>query len=155
MSLGNAYFCEPAIAASLDGMEAVAELPAFAEQLARNPKNREILLAQDPTQFIAAMERWADAFNPPPGVLVPGLGPESFARVTMPVLIYTSSPKDIFHPDWTSVKLHEMIPQSQLIDPPWTEDEFLAHWVECAKAMSGHLTIWPRLAPSILEFVAR
>lgn len=155
ISLANAYFCEPAVAASLGGMEAVAELPAFAEQLASNPQNREILLAQDPGTFIATMERWADAFNPPAGVLVPGLSPDMVARIAMPVLIYTSSPKDIFHPDWTSVKLHEMIPHSQLIDPPWSEDEFLAHWVESTRAMSGHLTIWPRLAPSILEFVAR
>jgi len=155
MSLGNAYFCEPAVAASLGGMEAVAQLPAFAEQLASNPNNRKILLAQDPGAFIKTMERWADAFNPPAGVLVPGLGPDKLARITMPVLIYTSSAKDIFHPDWTSVKLHEMIPHSQLIDPPWTEDEFLAHWIESTQVMNGHLTVWPRLAPSILEFVAR
>jgi hypothetical protein len=69
------------------------------------------------------------------------------------VLIYRSSPKDIFHPDWTSVKLHEMIPHSELIEPPWTEEEFLAHWVEATRTMSGHLTIWPRLAPSILTFL--
>ncbi|MDG2004141.1 MAG: alpha/beta hydrolase [Novosphingobium sp.] len=155
MSLGNAYFCEPAIAASLGGMEAVAQLPAFEEQLASNANGRKTLLAQDPAQFIATMTRWADAFNPPAGVLVPGLGPDNFARISMPVLIYTSSPKDIFHPDWTSVKLHELIPHSELIDPPWSEEEFLAHWVESTRTMAGHLTIWPRLAPSILEFVAR
>jgi pimeloyl-ACP methyl ester carboxylesterase len=154
ISLANAYFCEPAAAACFGGMEGVAALPAFEEQLASNPKNREILLAQDPDQFIATMERWADAFNPWAGVLVPGLGPERLARITMPVMIYTSSPKDIYHPDWTSVKLHELITHSELVDAPWTEEEFLIHWAASAATMTP-LSIWPRLAPSILEFLAR
>jgi len=154
ISLANAYFCEPAVAANFGGMEAVAAMPAFEEQMASNPRNREILLAQDPDRFIATMESWADAFNPWAGVLVPGLGPEKLARITMPVLIYTSSPKDIFHPDWTSVKLHELIPHSELIDPPWTEEEFLAHWAASMAEMRP-LSNWPLLAPSILEFLAR
>ncbi len=154
ISLANAYFCEPAVAANFGGMEAVAALPAFEEQIASNPKNREILLAQDPDQFIATMERWADAFNPWAGALVPGLGPDRLARITMPVMIFTSSPRDIYHPDWTSVKLHELIPHSELVEAPWSESEFLTHWAASVETMTP-LSIWPRLAPSILEFCAR
>lgn len=154
ISLANAYFCEPAVAANFGGMEAVAALPAFEEQMASNPKNREILLAQDPDHFIATMERWADAFNPWAGALVPGLGPDRLARITMPVMIFTSSPKDIYHPDWTSEKLHELIAHSELVEAPWTEKEFLAHWAASVETMTP-LSIWPRLAPSILEFLAR
>jgi 2-hydroxy-6-oxonona-2,4-dienedioate hydrolase len=153
ISLANAYFCEPAVAANFGGMEAVAALPAFEEQIASNPKNREILLAQDPQEFIATMERWTNAFNPWARALVPGLGAEKLARITMPVLIYTSSPRDIFHPDWTSEKLHELIPHSRLIDPPWTEEEFLTHWAASIEGMTP-LSIWPLLAPSMLEFLA-
>lgn len=153
MSLANAYFCEPAVAANFGGMEAVAGLEIFAEQLAANPHGREQLLAQDPDSFIATMTRWADAFNPSSDALVPGLGPDRLARITMPVLIYRSSPKDIFHPDWASVKLHELIPHSNLIDPPWTEEEFLAHWAASMEEMRP-LSNWPLLAPSILEFLA-
>ena len=155
ISLANAYFCEPAAAANFGGMAAVAAMPAFEEQLASNPKNRDILLAQDPARFIATMERWADAFNPWAGVLVPGLGEDRLARITMPVQIYTSSPKDIYHPDWTSKKLHELIAHSQLVEAPWSEEEFLDHWASSMQGGPGPLAIWPRLAPSILEFLAR
>lgn len=155
LSLANAYFCEPAIAASLGGMETVTELPIFTEQLAANPRGREILLAQDVDEFIAGMERWADAFKTAPGVLVPGLTQDLVDRLTMPVLIFTSSPKDIFHPAWASEKLHEMIPHSKLIDPPWSEEQFLTHWIESNKAQTGQISIWPQLALAILEFTAR
>jgi 2-hydroxy-6-oxonona-2,4-dienedioate hydrolase len=57
-----AYYCVgSAIAASRGGMAAVADSPGWAEQLQRNPKNRDILLAQDPERFIETMERWAVA----------------------------------------------------------------------------------------------
>jgi 2-hydroxy-6-oxonona-2,4-dienedioate hydrolase len=154
MALGNYYFCEPAAAAAFGGMEAVCEVPIFAEQLASNPRNREKMLSQDVETFIKTMERWAIAFNPPPDVLVPGLTPDLVERLTMPVLIFKSSPRDIYHPDWSSEKLHEMIGHSELIDPPWTEEQFIESWVASMKSGTGQLALWPRLAPSILEFMA-
>jgi 2-hydroxy-6-oxonona-2,4-dienedioate hydrolase len=63
MQLG-AYYCgEPAMLASRSGMTAVADSNCFAQQIARNPRNRDILLAQDPDQFIATMQKWAAAFG--------------------------------------------------------------------------------------------
>jgi pimeloyl-ACP methyl ester carboxylesterase len=154
MSLGNAYFCEPAVTASYGGMEAVAMLPGFAEQLERNPRNREILLAQDPRPFIATMERWARAFAPVEGVFVPGMSATMMARLTMPTLVFRGSPKDIYHPDWTSERLATLLPDAHLVDPPWSEEEFLGNWAKATRVGTGHLALWPRLAQPILEFTA-
>jgi pimeloyl-ACP methyl ester carboxylesterase len=154
MSLGNAYFCEPAVAASYGGMEAVAALPGFAEQLERNPRNRGILLDQEPDRFIAIMERWARAFAPNEDTFVPGLGREMMERLTMPTLVFKGSPRDIYHPDWTSEQLANLLPNARLIDPPWSEAEFLANWSEATRSGVGHLGLWPRLAQPILEFTA-
>jgi pimeloyl-ACP methyl ester carboxylesterase len=155
MSLGNAYFCEPAVAASYGGMAAVAELPGFAEQLERNPRNRAIMLAQEPGAFIAVMERWARAFAPAEGTFVPGMTAAMMDRLTMPTLVFKGSASDIYHPDWTSEQLDGLLPNSRLVDPPWSEEEFLGNWAEATRVGTGHLALWPRLAQPILEFTAR
>lgn len=154
MSLGNAYFCEPAVAASYGGMQAVASLDLFKEPIERNPRNRERLLAQDVDAFVATMERWARTFAPSEDNFVPGLPQEEMDRLTMPALVFRGSPKDIYHPDWTSEKLAALLPDARLVDPPWTEEEFLAHWAEATRTGTGHLDLWPRLAEPILDFTA-
>lgn len=154
MSLGNSYFCEPAVAASIGGMEAVAQLDLFKEPIARNPGNRERLLGQDVDTFIARMERWARAFTPTEDSFVPGLPQDRMARLTMPALIFRGSPRDIYHPDWTSEQLDRLLPNSSLVDPPWSEAEFVSNWAEAMRAGAGHLDLWPRLARPILDFTA-
>jgi len=81
LSLGANYCSEPAVAASMGGMDAVAILPSLAEQMVRNPRNLEILRGQDVAQFIAVMERWADAFVPGPDKLLPGMSREAVGRL--------------------------------------------------------------------------
>lgn len=154
MSLGNAYFCEPAVAASYGGMEAVAGLDLFKEPLERNPGNRERLLGQDVAGFIATMERWASNFAPTPDTFVPGLPQDRLDALTMPALVFKGSPRDIYHPDWTSERLDRLLPNSMLADPPWTEEEFVEQWAEATRTGTGHLDLWPRLAGPILEFTA-
>jgi pimeloyl-ACP methyl ester carboxylesterase len=155
MSLGNAYCCDPAVAASLGGMEAVAAMPLFAEQMQRNPRNRDILLAQDPEAFIAVMERWASAFAATSGSPVPGLSADDVARLTMPVMIFKGSSRDIYHPARISEAVHRLIPHSELVDPPWTEEEFQDSWIAATQSGAGHFLQWPRLAEPILAFLAR
>ena len=113
-----AYYCvDSALAASHGGMAAVANLPSWAEQIRRNPKNRDIIMAQDPERFIQTMERWALAYMPSTTSPVPGMSPEDFARLRMPVLIYRNGKSDISHTRRTSEWVHELIPHSQVIDP--------------------------------------
>ena len=150
--LGASYCCESAVAAAMGGMAAVADLPIWSEQLKRNPRNRDTMLAQDPDKFIAVMERWASAFIPSAASPVPGMSPDDFARLQMPVLIFRASPRDLYHPPHVAEWVHRLIPGSELADPPWSEEEFLRVFTAAAKTGSGHFVDWPRLAPAMLAF---
>jgi hypothetical protein len=136
-------------------MAAVAELPGWSEQIQRNPRNRGILLAQDPERFIETMERWALAYMPSKTSPVPGMPPESFARLRMPVLIYRSGKSDLSHTRRTSEWVHELIPHSELREPPWPDDEWNNRSGYAQKHGSGHFAGWPALAPAILDFMRR
>ena len=61
-----------------------AASPAWAEQIQRNPKNRDIILAQDPDKFIKTMERWAMFYVPPKDSPVPGMTPADFVSKYAP-----------------------------------------------------------------------
>jgi pimeloyl-ACP methyl ester carboxylesterase len=152
MQLG-AYYCgEPAMLASRAGMTAVADGTCFAQQIARNPRNRDILLAQDPDRFIATMQKWAAAFAPSDNSPVPGMSPADFARLQMPTLIYRSGHSDLSHTRRTSEWVHELIPQSRLIEPPWPDQEWNDRMVAQSQGR-GLFERWPMLAPGILEFI--
>lgn len=155
ISLAYYYCVDGALAASRGGMEAVAKLPGWADQIRRNPKNRDIILAQDPARFIETMERWAMAYMPSPDSPVPGMTPADFLDLKMPVLIYRSGKSDLSHTRRTSEWVHELIPHSQIIDPPWADDEWNVRSEYAMKNGSGHFAGWPALAPQILDFTRR
>ena len=155
ISLAYYYCFDQALAASRGGMEAVAKLPGWADQIRRNPKNRDILLAQDPKSYIAQMERWALAYMPSDTSPVPGMSPADFARLKMPTLIYRSGESDLSHTRRTSEWVHELIPHSQIIDPPWPDNEWNERSGYAMKHGSGHFAGWPVIAPAILEFTSR
>jgi pimeloyl-ACP methyl ester carboxylesterase len=151
-----AYYCvNSAVAASRGGMAAVAALPGWAEQIQRNPRNRDIILAQDPERFLETMERWALAYMPSQTSPVPGMSPAAFARLRMPVLIFRNGKSDLSHTRRTSEWVHELIPHSELADPPWPDDEWNQRSDYAAKHGSGHFAGWPMLAPAILAFTRR
>lgn len=154
MSLGSAYCCDPAVAASIGGMEAVAAQPMWAYYL-QDEANRARFLALDHDAFIATMSRWAEAFVPSAEAPIPGMNAEALARLDMPTLIFRGSSRDLYHPAWMCERLAELVPQAEMQDSPWTEDEFVARQVEAVKTGTGHFLDWPRLAPAILEFTGR
>lgn len=155
MMLGASYCSESAVVAAADGMASVAELPAWSEQIRRNPRNRDILLAQKPQEFIATMERWAAAFVPSDDSPVPGMTSADFARLTMPVLIFRGSPSDLYHPAKTSEWVHQLIPHSRLMRSPWPDEQPLQRMQSAIRSGSGHFLDWPLLAPEILSFLNR
>jgi pimeloyl-ACP methyl ester carboxylesterase len=146
------HYCHESLsAASLGGMEAVAASPAWKEQLTRNPRNREIMLAQDVNAFIETMKRWASGYVPKDNSPVPGLVPSELAKLKMPVMILRSGKSDFHHPRETSETLHAMIPGSRIAEPPWGDRE----WIERLQASArgeGLFARWPLLAPQILAF---
>lgn len=154
MTLGVVYCGESIRAAWQGGMEAVIELPEWAEVLERNPANREHMLGLDPQEFIGVLERWMEVYCPVPDAIVPGLPDERCATLAVPTLIFRSGGSDPYHTRATSEGLHELIPGSQLVDPPWGDRE----WIErsdAAHAGTGHLfERWPLLGPQLLEFAA-
>jgi hypothetical protein len=133
-------------------MEAVVDLPEWADVLTRTPGNRERFLALDPVEFIATMERWMLVYCPQPGSTVPGVPDAAFSSLTVPTLVFRSGASDPYHTRATSELLHSLIPHSRLVEPPWGDRE----WIErsaAARAGTGALfERWPLLAPQLLEF---
>jgi pimeloyl-ACP methyl ester carboxylesterase len=154
MFLGASYACEPAVAARVGGMEAVAAMPAWAEQIRKNPRNRDTLLSQDADAFVARMQQWASAFLVSDTSPVPGMTPADFARLTMPVMIVRASQGDIWHPPETSDWVKRLIPHAQEVEPPWDEASPMRCITASGQGKSPFVE-WPLLAPQILDFTSR
>jgi pimeloyl-ACP methyl ester carboxylesterase len=151
MSLGTHYCGNSLRTAWTDGMEAVAELPEWAEVIERNPTNRQRFLDQDPREFVATFERWMFAYCPCGDELVPGVADDVARKLDVPALVFRSGESDAFHTRATSERVAELLPNARLIEPPWGDRE----WIECqaARAAGGGLFArWPLLAPSLLKW---
>lgn len=150
------FYCGDQIAAaSKGGMRAVVELPSWADQISRNPKIREILLAQDPWEYIDLMQRWGKAFAYSDESPVPGMSPEEFDKLTMPVLVFRSGKSDMAHTRRTSEWVHELLPNSQLVEPPWRDDEwnYVSTFPNDIEKRRGRFERWPLIAPRLLDFL--
>ena len=136
-------------AAKIGGMEAVAADPGLAEPIERNPGNRERVLKQDINPFCETMQRWGRSFFPEGGSPVPGLLPEDFKDLKMPVLIFRSGESDPHHPRYTTEQVHALIPGSTMVEPPWGDRE----WIDRMMSQEqGLFKSWGMLAPQIAEF---
>lgn len=154
LALASHYCAEMWTAAKTGGMEAVAKLPSLAENMAKNPHSRERLLAMDAEDFAATMESWGPHFLQPPDSPVPGLTRADFAGIGVPTLIFRSSATDLAHPRRTTEWVHELIPHSQLVEPPFGADEWKERSGEYqATGVNNLFASWPKLAPRILEFM--
>ncbi|MBV1916475.1 MAG: alpha/beta hydrolase, partial [Sphingomonadaceae bacterium] len=149
--LANHYYFDSAFAAVSGGMEAVSVLPEWHEQLQLNPGNRERLLALDPEEFIATMQRWAGSFFPRSEAPVPGLDPDELANIKAPTVILRSGKSDLHHTRETSEQLHKMMPGSDLREPPWGDNEWNEAMVR-SEVDDALFKSWPQLAPDIIRF---
>lgn len=152
MAVTAMHYCgEAGIAAAQGGMKNVAELPMFQELLERNLGNRQRLLSMDPQVFIAKMQSWAQAFFPQEGTPIPGLRPEDFAALSLPVMVLRSGSSDIHHPRATSEEVHRLISGATIADPPWGDNEWNERHLAKRKG-EGLFTRWPLLAPQMIDF---
>ena len=152
-TLPNAYNANPAIAAAFGGMEAVAELPDFKEQIERNPSNRDRLLAWDADAFIQKMRDWADWFFTAPGQPISCTKAGDLEGIKAPVVVLRGGKSDFHHPRETSEQVAAMIPGADLQEPPWGDRE----WLERIEASfrdpaNGLFVSMPKLVPQITEF---
>lgn len=152
MILATVYCGESIRVAWQHGMEAVVELPEWAEVLERNPGNRQRFLALDPRVFIATLERWMTAYCPVPGSVVPGITDVELGRLDVPTLVFRSAACDPYHTRATSERLCDLLAHSTLVEPPWGDDEWVLR-SDAARRGEGHLfERWPLLAPQLLDF---
>jgi pimeloyl-ACP methyl ester carboxylesterase len=151
----SVHYCGEAWeAAKRGGMEAVAAMPFWQETLEKNPRNRERLLAMDPREFTAKMEAWGPTFLPFLDSPVPGVHAEDFASIGVPTLVYRSGASDLAHPRRTSEWVHELIPGSRLVEPPWGDSEWNDRGAEYRETGVNVLfKSWPQLAPQLLDFM--
>lgn len=150
------FYCgDQLMAASKGGMEAVAALPSWADQIARNPRVRDTLLAQDTDQFIATMQRWGKAFAYSDDSPVPGMSPADFAALTMPVQVFRSGKSDMAHTRETSEWLHRLLPNAWLVEPPWQDQEwnYVSTFPIDTANRRGRFERWPLIAPAVLDFL--
>lgn len=149
------FYCGDQIAAaSKGGMEAVAQLPSWADQTARNPRIREILLAQDPDAYIDTMQRWGKAFCYSDETPMPGMTDGDFAALTMPIMTFRSGKSDMAHTRRTSEWVHELLPNSTLVEPPWGDQEwnYVSTFPMDPANRRGRFERWPLLTPMLTEF---
>ena len=150
------FYCGDQIAAaSKGGMEAVAQLPSWADQISRNPRIRDILLRQDPEQYIQTMQNWGKAFAYSDESPVPGMNPSDFSRLIMPVLVFRSGKSDLAHTRRPSEWVHELLPNSTLREPPWGDQEwnYVSTFPVDPANRRGRFERWPLIAPPVLEFL--
>ncbi len=155
MLLATHYCGESIRAAWQHGMEGVVELPEWAEVLERNPRNREIFLAQDPKQFIATLEQWMLVYCPVAGSTVPGITDNELSRLDVPTLVFRSGESDPHHTRATSEQLARALPNAQLVEPPWGDREWMERGEAARDGRGGLFSGWPQLAPQLLEFTMR
>jgi len=149
------HYCGGSLAAAwTEGMESVADLPEWAESLARNPSNRQRFLDQDSGTFVETMERWMATYCPRDDEHVPGL-PDADARaLDLPALVFRSGASDANHTRATSEALAELLPQATLAEPPWGDREWIERGLARAARGEGIFSRWPLLAPQLLEWQA-
>jgi pimeloyl-ACP methyl ester carboxylesterase len=153
MNLANVY-CAPSLRAAVMGpMADVADLPDWAEVIRRNPSNRQRIIDQDKDTFMRTMERWMGAYYPKPGEAVPGLTDERARDMKVPTLVFRSGQSDWWHPRVTSEAVAALIPDAQLVEPPWPDTEWIDGTERRAHGnQTGAFERWPLLAPQLLRW---
>jgi pimeloyl-ACP methyl ester carboxylesterase len=102
------------------GMAAICEDEQYAERIAANPANGELLQNMDPTDFIAALTRWRDLFVAGKDLPVFGVSEAELNSMKMPVIIIPGNDKT--HDSTAGRIVHQMIPGSEIHQLP-IEDE--------------------------------
>ncbi len=114
LNLGVRYYTEYIKAAGLGGMEAVCETEFFSERIRENPRNRDILMAMDPKDFIEVMVRWMISFISGATQPMVGASEEDLRNIKVPTLLFCGN--DRHHRREASFDTQKLIPGSELVD---------------------------------------
>ena len=102
--------------AEAGGMEAICADEQYAERIAANPANGDILSNMDAADFIAALTRWRDLFVAGKDLPVFGVSEAELNSMKMPVVIIPGNDK--VHDSTAGRIVHDMIPGSELHQLP-------------------------------------
>jgi 2-hydroxy-6-oxonona-2,4-dienedioate hydrolase len=153
-SLGANYVLSTLEAAHRGGMAAVAQVPHWAERIARNPRNEQLIKGFDRADFIAIMERWLESFSPNRGGPVAGLADEEISTLAGPLLIVHGDPLDYNHPEFVARHVHQLVRGSRYLDSPWPDGEWLRITAAAAAGTAPLFARWELLAPILLNSLA-
>jgi pimeloyl-ACP methyl ester carboxylesterase len=109
--LTNQYYTSHIEAARQGGMAAVCAMEHWSEVIKANPGNRAKLMALDPQDFIARMERWRRSFLAGADHPVIGLSPAQLHSMTMPACIAPGN--DRVHPRLPGQVAHRLMPNAE------------------------------------------
>ena len=112
--LANQYYTSHIEAAQKGGMAAVCDMDHWKEVIAANPASRAALMAMEPKDFIARMERWRRSFNAGAEHPVIGLSPAELRGMTMPACIVPG--KDPVHPLPAGQAAHRLMPNAEYVE---------------------------------------
>lgn len=128
--LANQYYGSHVAAAKAGGMAAVCEMDHWKEVIAANPASRAALMAMDPADFIARIERWGRAFDAGAEHPVIGLSPGELRGMAMPACVVPGM--DPVHPLPAGQACHRLMPNAQyaqvVTEQRATLDEAFADW---------------------------
>ena len=116
------YYGQFIDAAERGGMAAVAETEFFAQRIADNPSNREVLMSMDTQAFLSAMRRWQDSYYAPNPVSE--LTEEQLKTIKCPLVIFEGNSPDEVHHRSAAEALHRLVPHSEMRPSAWTADEW-------------------------------
>jgi pimeloyl-ACP methyl ester carboxylesterase len=108
------YYSKYIRAAQEGGMAAVCALDHFKERIEARPSNRATLMAMEPKQFIAAMERWRAQFAKGAELPIIGASEQDMNSIAVPTCIIPGNDKT--HNHAVAETAHRMIPGSELYD---------------------------------------
>jgi pimeloyl-ACP methyl ester carboxylesterase len=155
-SLANHYCGGSIRAAWHGGMEAVAALPEWQEVIEANPANRQRILDQDRSEFIATLEQWMAAYTPNDDELVPGLTNDTARALKVPSLVFRSGTSDLHHRRETSEHIADVLPDAELVEPPWGDTEWNERGAAVASGEAPGLFVrWHLLAPILDAWAER
>jgi len=128
--LYNQYYGAHIAAAKAGGMAAVCEMEHWKEVIAANPKSRDALMAMNPQDFMARMERWGESFRAGSDHPVIGLSRAELRSITMPACIVPG--KDPVHPLPAGQAAHRTMPNATyaevVTDEQLTIEDAFADW---------------------------
>jgi pimeloyl-ACP methyl ester carboxylesterase len=96
------------------GMEAVCETPHYSELIRNNPRNQDLLLSMNVSDFISTMERWRESFLASAELPTMLFSEDQLRAITLPTCVVPGLIDDPIHGRGTSESVAELIPGAEV-----------------------------------------